>query len=141
MLQQNKWQFSCHQIRRCKVHLFTVYWSICRSQTCNCKRAVIGSKGGWKLSTIFLSCEVFHDWTIIKVGNISYLLDGYIFAVLFETTPHCFCLLRLLVQLKNGPCILVFFSRIFLSCRVPTFRGQKVVKHGSHRGISFMFID
>ena len=57
----------------------------------NVKRALIGSKGGWKLSTIFLSCKVFHDWSIIKLGNILYLLDGYIFAVLFETTSHCFC--------------------------------------------------
>ena len=47
------------------------------------KRAVIGSKGGWKLSTIFLSCKVFHDWSIIKLGHILYFLDGYIFAVLF----------------------------------------------------------
>ena len=31
------------------------------------KRAVIGSKGGWKLSTIFLSCKVFHDWSIMKL--------------------------------------------------------------------------
>ena len=31
------------------------------------KRAVIGSKGGWKLSTIFLSCQVFHDWSKIKI--------------------------------------------------------------------------
>ena len=29
------------------------------------KRAVIGSKGGWKL----LSCKVFHDWSIIKLGK------------------------------------------------------------------------
>ena len=50
------------------------------------KRALIGSKGGWKLGTIFLSCKVFRDWSIIKLGNILYLLDGYIFAVLFETT-------------------------------------------------------
>ena len=57
----------------------------------NVKRAVIGSKGGWKLSTIFLSCKVFHDWSIIKLGNILYLLDGSIFAVLFGTTSHCFC--------------------------------------------------
>ena len=42
----------------------------------NVKRALIGSKGGWKLSTIFLSCKVFHDWSIIKLGNILYLLDG-----------------------------------------------------------------
>ena len=39
----------------------------------NVKRAVIGSKGGWKISTIFLSCKVFHDWSIIKLGNILYL--------------------------------------------------------------------
>ena len=55
------------------------------------KRAVIGSKGGLKLSKIFLSCKVFHDWSIIKLGNILYLLGGYIFAVLFEATSHCFC--------------------------------------------------
>ena len=55
------------------------------------KRAEIGSKFGWKLSSIFLSCKVFHDWSIIKLGNILYLLDGYIFAVLFETVSHCFC--------------------------------------------------
>ena len=57
----------------------------------NVKRAVIGSKGGLKLSTIILSCKVFHDWSIIKLGIILYLLDGSIFAVLFETTSHCFC--------------------------------------------------
>ena len=48
----------------------------------NVKRAVIGSKGGWRLSTIFLSCMGFLDWSIIKQGNILYLLDGSIFAVL-----------------------------------------------------------
>ena len=57
----------------------------------NVKRAVIGSKGGWKLSTIFLSCKVFHDWSIIKLGNILYLLDGSNFAVPFGTTFHCLC--------------------------------------------------
>ena len=46
------------------------------------KRAVIGSKGGRKLSTVFLSCKVFHDWSIIKLGNILYLLDGYVFVEL-----------------------------------------------------------
>ena len=82
----------------------------------NVKRAVIGSKGGWKLSTIFLSCNVFHDWSIIKLGNILYLLDGSIFAVLFGTTSHCFCWFSLVVLLrKKGPCILVFFSVEFSS--------------------------
>ena len=68
------------------------------SHTCNCKKGSDWLKrwvevggGGWKLSTIFLSCKVFHDWSIIKLGNILYLLDEYIFAVLFETTSHCFC--------------------------------------------------
>ena len=82
----------------------------------NVKRAVIGLKGGWKLSTIFLSCMVYNDWSIIKLGNILYLLDGSIFAVLFGTTSHCFCWLSLLVWLrKKGPCILVFFSVEFSS--------------------------
>ena len=35
-------------------------------------------------SAQYLSCMVFHDWLIIKLGNILYLLDGSIFAVLFE---------------------------------------------------------
>ena len=39
------------------------------------KRTMIGSKGRRKLSTIFLSCKVFHDRSIIKPGNILYLLD------------------------------------------------------------------
>ena len=36
----------------------------------NVKRAVIDSIGVWKLSTIVLSCKVFRDWSIIKLGNI-----------------------------------------------------------------------
>ena len=67
----------------------------------NVKRAVIGSKGGWKLSTIFLSCKVFHDWSIIKLGNILYLLDGSIFALLFGTTSHSFCWFSLVVWLRK----------------------------------------
>ena len=53
------------------------------------------------LSTIFLNCKVFYDWSIIKLGNILYLLDGYFFAVLFETKSHCFCRLSLLVWLRK----------------------------------------
>ena len=56
----------------------------------NVKKAVIGSKGG-KLSTIFLSCKVFHGRSIITLGNILYILDESIFAVIFETISHCFC--------------------------------------------------
>ena len=33
------------------------------------------------------------------------------------------------------------FNEMFLPCRVTTFMGQKVVKHGGHQGISFLFID
>ena len=51
------------------------------------KRTVIGSKGGWKLSTIFLSCKVFHNWSIIKQQKYMHLLDRYIFAVIFDDWP------------------------------------------------------
>ena len=47
------------------------------------KRAVIG--------TIVLSCKVLHIWSIIKLGNMLYLLGRYIVVVLFETTSICFC--------------------------------------------------
>ena len=79
--------------------------------------ALIGSKGGWKLSTIFMlkrlvnnkitgKCSYLLDGYIFKLstismlkrlvnnkitGKCSYLLDGYIFAALFETAYHCFC--------------------------------------------------
>ena len=43
------------------------------------KRAVIGSKGGWKLSTIFLSYKVLHDWSIIKLRkNIVFIIRVYL---------------------------------------------------------------
>ena len=35
----------------------------------------------------------------------------------------------------------IFFKAIFLPCRMPTFRDQKVVKHGRNGGISFLHID
>ena len=59
------------------------------SHTCNCKKGSDWLKK-WVI-TVFLSCKVFHDWSIIKLGNILYLLDWYIFAVLFEATSHWFC--------------------------------------------------
>ena len=62
----------------CQIHLLVIQGKIQYNghRPLIVKRAVIGSKGGWKLSTIFLSCEMFHDWSIIKLGNILYLLDG-----------------------------------------------------------------
>ena len=109
------------------------------------KRALIGSKGGWggwTRSTIFMLKSV--SWLVNNkiTGNYSYLLDGYIFAACFERAYHYFFLLSSLVWLrKKGPCILLFlYNEIFLSCRVPTFRGKKVVKHGGHRGISYLSI-
>ena len=41
--------------------------SIIVKRTVIVKRAVIGSKGGWKPSTIFLSGKVFQDWSMIKL--------------------------------------------------------------------------
>ena len=75
------------------------------------------------------------------MGKYSYLLGGYIFAAIFETAHHCFSGLRLLVRLSKRTLRFgIFFNEFFLSCRVPTFRGQKVVKHGGHHGISYLFI-
>ena len=104
---------------------------------------MIGSKGGWH-STIFLSCKVldwfspfnkhinmrngsralstrgnqsskvFHDRSILNYGNILYLLDGYIFALLFETTAHCFCCLLVWLR-KKEPCVVLFFPVEFSS--------------------------
>ena len=34
-----------------------------------------------------------------------------------------------------------FFNEMVIPCRVPTFRGQKLVKHGGHWDISFLFVD
>ena len=62
-----------------------------RPQTCKCKKGTDWLKRWVEAQHNILSCKVFHDWSIIKLGNILYLLDGYIFAVLFETTSHCFC--------------------------------------------------
>ena len=36
--------------------------------------------------------------------------------------------------------VIFFFNVIFLSCRVPIFSGQKVIKHGGHQGVSFLSI-
>ena len=54
------------------------FYQHCSHRPVIVKRVVFGSKGGWKLSTIFLSCNVFHDLSIIKLGSILYLLDGHI---------------------------------------------------------------
>ena len=114
----------------------------CRSQTCKCKKDGDWLKRWVEAQHNILSCKVFHDWSMIKLGNILYLLDGSIFAVLFGTTSHCFCWFSLVAWLrKKDLAFWYFFSRIFLSCRVPTFRGQKVAKHGGHQGISFLFFD
>ena len=87
-------------------------------------------------SAQYLSWKVLRDWSIIKVQE--------------RSRRICMCcfffwnsiLLSLLVCLrKKDIAFLVFINEIFLSCRVPTFRGKNVVKHGGHQGISFLFID
>ena len=50
------------------------------------KMTVIGSKDGWKPREM-LKSKVFLDWSIIII----YLLNGNIFASIFETAAHCFC--------------------------------------------------
>ena len=34
----------------------------------------------------------------------------------------------------------ILFNEMFIPCRVPTFRDQKVLRHCGHWGISFLFI-
>ena len=67
---------------------FSIYYI--RSQTCKCKKGSDWLKRWVEAQHNILSCNVFHDWSIIKLGNILYLLDGSIFAVLFGTPFHCF---------------------------------------------------
>ena len=65
------------------------------------KWALIGSKGRWKLTTIFMLKSDSRLVNNTIGGGKSYLLDGYIFAALFETTSLCFCCLGLLVWLRK----------------------------------------
>ena len=46
------------------------------------KRAVIGSKGEWKLGTIFVCGKVFQNWLIIKLGIILYIFFCFVFVAL-----------------------------------------------------------
>ena len=64
-----------------------------RPQTCNCKNGTDWLKRWVEAQHNILSCKVFHDLIgqYLKLGNKLYLLIGYIFAVLFETTSYCFC--------------------------------------------------
>ena len=43
--------------------------------------------------------------------------------------------------LKNGPCILILFSNlVFLLCSGAQLQGPKVLKHGIHQAMSYLFI-
>ena len=66
----------------------------------------------------------------------------YIFAAFFETTSYDFFYLVYRCGLEKRTLYFdIFFNEMFLTCRVPTFRGQKEGKHGGPQGISFLFID
>ena len=99
------------------------------------KRALIGSKGGWKLSTIFTLKSV--SWLVKNkiTGKYSYLLDGYIFAALFETAYHYFCWLSLLVWLRKN--YLAFWY--FFQWNFPLMKGAHLQGHKSGKGISYLF--
>ena len=62
-----------------------------RSQTCKCKKGSDWLKRWVEAQHNIFKLKVFHDWSIIKLGNILYLLDRSIFAVPFGTTFHCLC--------------------------------------------------
>ena len=106
------------------------------------KRIVTGSKGGWKLRTIFLSCKMFHDWSIIKIRKYIVFIRWLYLCCTFWNNISLLLLIKFtgVAYKKRTLHFAIFFNENFLSCRVPTFRGQKVVKHGGHHGISYLFI-
>ena len=60
-----------------------------------------------------LSCKVLSDWSIINLRERNHI-DENIFKE-EKTLPFC---------------VVFFFNEIFLTCRVPEFRDQNMVKHG-----------
>ena len=48
------------------------------------KRALIGSKGGWKLSTISVYVEKCSDWSIIKLRESIFTRRVYICCTFFK---------------------------------------------------------
>ena len=77
-------------------------------------------------------------------GKESYLLDGYIFAVIFETISHWFCGLSLPVRLRKRDLAVFFcFYTMKVSSHVgcPPWGPKSGVKHVGHQGISFVFFD
>ena len=89
-------------------------------------------------SAQYLSCNVFRDWSIVKLWEINHIYKkgiGYI-SLLHFLKQHLSAFADLLVWIRKGPRILVFFQWNFLSYRVPTFRGQ----NAGHWGISFKIV-
>ena len=85
-------------------------------------------------SAQYLSCKVFRDWSIIKLWEINnmYEMGRSLLHILNQHLIAFFDFIKLVWLIKKGPCILVYFKGIFLSCRVPTFRGQNAVNHAGH---------
>ena len=81
------------------------------------KRAVLGSKRGWKHSTKFNS-KVFRDWSILKLRERNHIIRRE--NICCNITAFVVVWLR-----KKELAFWYFFNEIFLSFRVPTFRGQK----------------
>ena len=82
-----------------------------------------------------VKCFVIDQQLTYEKKN-TYLLDGNIFAAFLNQNLTAFVDLVYMCGLEKRTMHFDFFQ-----CRVPTFKCQKVVKHGGHRGISFLFFD
>ena len=83
---------------------------------------------------------MFRHWSIINIRTTNHIYQRNMFAAMFETTDFVHLVYRCTLE-KGGLRLDIYFNDLFLPCRVPTIRGQKVLKQGGHQGISFMFID
>ena len=74
----------------------------------------ICTKGGWKLSTIFLSCKVFHDWPIIKLVGLQIHIPK-----LYFSRSHIFAMpiayLILYITLSNFSKNYIFVCSVYIN--------------------------
>ena len=84
-------------------------------QTCKCKKGSDLLKRWVEAQHIILVVKCFVVVNNKIKRNKSYLLDGYISAVLFETISHCLCYLTLLVWLRKKYHVIWYFLKIFSS--------------------------
>ena len=90
-------------------------------------------------SAVYLSSKVFGDCSIITIQKINHTYKTGIYLLHF-LKQHLTTFVVLVYRCGLEALALYFFNEMFLTYRVPSFRGRKVVKHGGHWGISFLLL-